>query len=165
MAIKFWFGMAAALAACHAAPTRAQDTAGLSDAERAAIFKAADATRRGDKWVVCGDDPAPGGATIEEVRDLNGDGRPEAVVTEGGTFCYGFTGAGFQLLGKQEDGSWRRITADIGIPRFLDSTGADGWPDISIGGPGFCFPVQRWNGSEYALHRHEYEGKACDPER
>jgi len=55
------------------------------------------------------------------------------------------------------------ITGDIGVPEFLSSKGKDGWPDISIGGPGFCFPVQRWNGREYAVHRHEYEGKACKP--
>ena len=50
------------------------------------------------------------------------------------------------------------------IPEFLETTGKDGWPDISVGGPGFCFPVERWNGSEYVLHRHEYEGKACKPD-
>lgn len=33
----------------------------------------------------------------------------------------------------------------------------DGWPDISVGGPGFCFPVGRWNGKKYKLHRFEYE--------
>ena len=43
--------------------------------------------------------------------------------------------------------------------------GAMGWPDISVGGPGFCFPVQRWNGREYKLQRWEYEGKACKPPR
>ena len=38
----------------------------------------------------------------------------------------------------------------------------DGWPDIQVGGPGFCFPVLRWNGKEYILNRHEYEGKPCE---
>ena len=38
-----------------------------------------------------------------------------------------------------------------------------GWPDIQMGGPGFCFPVWRWNGSAYALNRFEYEGKRCKP--
>ena len=35
----------------------------------------------------------------------------------------------------------------------------------SVGGPGFCFPVQRWNGREYKLQRWEYDGKACKPPR
>lgn len=147
--------------ATQAVPVRAQTAEGLSAAERTAIFKAAGAAQRGGKWIICTDDPAPEGANIDEVRDLNGDGRREAVVSEGGTFCYGFTGTGFQLLSKQADGSWRRITGDIGMPEFLKTKGVGGWPDISIGGPGFCFPVQRWNGKEYVVNRHEYEGKAC----
>jgi hypothetical protein len=148
------------LSAAVASPTQA---AGPSPAETAAIFKAAGGVRRGGKWLLCAEDPAADGAAIERFGDLNGDGRPEVVLTEGGTFCYGHTGAGFTLLSKQADGSWRPVTADIGIPEFLTTKGLGGWPDISIGGPGFCFPVQRWNGKEYVVHRHQYEGKACRP--
>jgi hypothetical protein len=36
-----------------------------------------------------------------------------------------------------------------------------GWPDISVGGPGFCFPVMRWNGRAYVRRRMEYDGKPC----
>lgn len=115
----------------------------LSEADRAAVFKAACAARKQDIWVICADDPNPTGATIETVRDLNGDGRPEAVVTEGGTYCYGFTGIAFQLLGKQASGRWRVMSRNNGIPEFLKTKGEDGWPDISVGGPGFCFPVHR----------------------
>jgi len=140
-------------------------TPAVSAADRAAIFKAAGAVQRGDKWIICSDDPQAEGANIDEVRDLNGDGRPEAITSEGGSFCYGFTGTGFQLLSQQADGSWKRITSDIGIPQPLKTKGKDGWPDLSIGGPGFCFPVQRWNGTEYALNRFEYEGKACKPQQ
>ena len=158
-----WLLLTVVLAAGPVAPAWGQAAAGLSDTDRAAVFKAAGAMQRDGKWIICADDPEPSGASIDEVRDLNGDGRPEAVVSEGGTFCYGFTGTGFQLLSRQADGRWRRITGDIGIPEFLKTKGAGGWPDISIGGPGFCFPVQRWNGREYAVHRHEYEGKPCKP--
>lgn len=143
----------------------AQQPSTLPAADRAAIFLAAGAIQRGNQWIICVDDPNSSGANIEQVRDLNGDGRPEAVVTDDGSFCYGFTGAGFQLLSRQTDGSWHRITSDIGIPEFLESRGVDGWPDISVGGPGFCFPVQRWNGKSYELHRHQYQGKACTPSR
>ena len=143
----------------------AQTLPTVSAADRAAIFKAAGAVQRGDKWIICSDDPQAAGASIDEVRDLNGDGRPEAITSEGGSFCYGFTGTGFQLLSQQADGSWKRITSDIGIPEPLKTKGKDGWPDLSIGGPGFCFPVQRWNGKEYALNRFEYEGKVCKPQQ
>jgi hypothetical protein len=137
----------------------------LSEADRAAVFKAAGAVQRKGMWVICADDPNTSGAMIETVRDLNGDGRPEAVVTEGGTFCYGFAGTAFQLLSKQSNGIWRVMTSNNGIPEFLKTRGVGGWPDISVGGPGFCFPVERWNGKEYALHRFEYEGKRCKPPR
>jgi hypothetical protein len=42
---------------------------------------------------------------------------------------------------------------------------AGGWPDISVGGTGFCFPVERWNGREYKHQRWDYEGKPCKPPR
>jgi len=137
----------------------------LSVAERTAIFKAADAKLVRGKWIICTEDPQAEGATIDEVRDLNGDGRPEAVVSEGGSFCYGAAETGFTLLSKQADGSWHKIINDAGIPEFLTTKGVGGWPDISVGGPGFCFPVQRWNGKAYVPHRFAYEGKACRPNR
>jgi hypothetical protein len=135
----------------------------LSEADRAAVFKAAGAIQRKGAWVICVDDPNGGGASIEMVRDLNGDGRPEAVVSEGGTFCYGHAGTGYTLLSKQGDGTWRVMSSNSGVPEFLKTRGVGGWPDISVGGPGFCFPVERWNGKAYKLNRFEYEGKRCKP--
>ena len=148
-------------------PKVAADATGmaLTEADKLAVFKAAGAIQRKGMWLMCADEPNPGGAAIETVRDLNGDGRPEAVVSEGGTFCYGHAGTGFQLLSQQADGSWRVMTGGSGMPEFLKTRGAGKWPDISIGGPGCCFPVERWNGKEYALNRFEYEGKRCKPQR
>lgn len=140
-------------------------SAKLSPADEAAAFKAAGYTPKGKQWRAC-DDPTlaytPG--AVEEVRDVNGDGLPEAVITEGGTFCHGNTGVGYSLVSKQADGSWKLITNGTGILSFLTTKGVDGWPDIEIGGPGFCFPVERWNGREYVLQRHQYEGKPCHRE-
>src|SRR5689334_22898992 len=81
-------------------------------AEQAALFKAAGFTRRGAQWRSDCDDPGtpsyePG--AIETYRDLNGDGRPEAMLTEGGTYCYGNTGTGFWLLSKQPNGQWKLL--------------------------------------------------------
>ena len=142
----------------------------LSKADRVAVFKAAGAVQRKGKWIICAppaDSGAPesAGATIETVLDLNDDGRPEALVTDSGTYCYGRDEAGFQLLSKQANGSWRVITGDNGIAEFLKTKGVGGWTDISVGGPGFCFPVQRWNGKSYEVHRFEYQGKRCKPLR
>lgn len=137
----------------------------LTEADQRAVFKAAGAVQRKGMWLLCAEEPNPGGASIETVRDLNGDGRPEAVVTEGGTYCYGYTGMGFKLLSKQADGTWRVMTGGTGIPEFLKTRGVGNWPDILVGGPGFCFPVERWNGKAYALNRFEYDGKRCKPPR
>ena len=134
----------------------------LSKADEAAAFKAAGFSQRQGQWKKC-EDPSlsatPG--AISEVLDANGDGLPEAIVTEGGTFCYGHTGAGYSLVSKQPNGGWKLMSADTGIATLLATKGKGGWPDIEVGGPGFCFPVLRWNGKSYAAHRQQYEGKPC----
>lgn len=140
----------------------AAEPAQLSAADQAAAFKAAGFTLKGKRWQMC-DDPTPTytPGNIDSVRDLNGDGRPEAVITEGGTYCYGHAGSGFSVVSQQANGSWKLMSSGTGIPDFLATKGSGGWPDLQVGGPGFCFPVLRWNGREYAPHRQEYEGKPC----
>lgn len=153
--------VAGAVAALFATSSFAEP-AQLSPADEAAAFKAAGFKLKGKQWRAC-DDPSPASTpgVIEDVRDANGDGQPEAVIAESGTFCYGLTGFGYSLVSRQADGRWKLITSGTGILQFLNTRGSGGWPDIQIGGPGFCFPVERWNGRQYALHRHEYEGKPC----
>ncbi|GFM29015.1 hypothetical protein [Novosphingobium sp. PY1] len=147
-----------------ASPVLAQ--ANLTAKDRAAAFRAAGFTLQGGQWSACGDPGTPSYSPgqIDTVRDLNGDGRPEAVITEGGTYCFGMTGTGYTIVSKQADGSWKNITGGTGIPTFLATRGVGGWPDIEIGGPGFCFPVERWNGKAYVLNRHQYDGKPCRPQ-
>ena len=103
----------------------------LSPADEAAAFKAAGFKLKGKQWRAC-DDPSPSytPGAVEEVRDVNGDGRPEVVLTEGSTSCYGNTGAGYSLLSKQADGSWKPISKGPGILTFLTTKGVGGWPDI-----------------------------------
>jgi hypothetical protein len=151
-----------------AALTPADAATELSAADEAAAFKAAGFARRGKVWRSDCDDPGTGSYSpgrIEQTADLNGDSLPDVVISEGGTYCYGNTGGGFWLVAKQADGRWALLTRGSGLPQFLKTQGAQGWPDISVGGPGFCFPVQRWNGREYKLQRWEYDGKACKPPR
>ena len=71
------------------------------------------------------------------------------------------TGTHFWLVSKQANGSWKLMHDETAMPNFLATKGVGGWPDIEMGGPGFCFPVWRWNGKAYALNRFEYEGKRC----
>ncbi len=151
-----------------AAPAAKGTAAGLTPGDEAAVFKAAGFTRRGNAWRSGCNDPGTASYTpgkIEQVIDLNGDGLPEAVLSEGGTFCYGHTGQGYWIVSRLANGNWKVITNGTGIPGFLGTRGTDGWPDLSVGGPGFCFPVERWNGKAYELQRWEYEGKACKPPR
>lgn len=133
-------------------------------AEQISVFKAAGFTQHGRQWRSGNCEPPelsyePG--SIATFRDLNGDGRPEAVVTEGGGLCYGNTGQNFWMLSKQPDGTWKILVESLGMPQFLRTKGASGYPDLLVGGPGFCFPVLRWNGRAYTRHHFEYEGKPC----
>lgn len=157
-----------ALPACWEESSATQalpDTAtSVSDDE---IFAAAGFTRSGGHWAKCGD---PGtisyqSGEIADRGDFNGDGQPDAVVVEGGTYCFGMTGMGYTLVSRQPGGQWRIMDERPGILEFLDTHGTDGWPDIEVGGPGFCFPVIDWNGSSYETVRWEYEGEACQRPR
>ena len=146
-----------------AAPALAQPA--LAPPDEAAAFAAAGFTRIDGTWRACED---PGTASyqagvIEQVTDLNGDGRPEAVIAEHSGYCYGMQGSGYMLVSKQADGGWKLVTSGSGMVTPLESRGVGGWRDLEIGGPGFCFAVERWNGSAYVLNRWEYEGKACKP--
>lgn len=142
------------LLGCASWPTSAQEPK-LAPADPAAAFKAAGFALKGKKWTACAE------GTISEVRDINGDRLPEAIITEGGTECHGMAGQGFRLVSKQSNGTWKLVSGGTGIPLFLQGPTVKGWPDLQIGGPGFCFPVLRWNGQKYALNGHEYEGKRC----
>ncbi|WP_336970133.1 hypothetical protein [Sphingobium aromaticiconvertens] len=145
------------------APPLAYAQSTLTAVDRTAAFQAAGFKLVGKQWKSC-DDPGSMSYTpgqIDSARDLNGDGLPEAVISEGSTACFGMTGTGFALVSKQADGKWKRITSETGIPTFLATKGTGGWPDIEVGGPGFCFPVLRWNGKQYVPNRRQYEGKPC----
>lgn len=159
-------GAAAATAAPPAAPpaTAPGGTTELSAEKRSAAFQAAGFRNSGGQWRSNCDDPgtpsySPG--SIDKVADLNGDGRPEVVIIEGGTYCYGMTGQGYWLVSQRADGRWQLMDSGTGMLDVLATKGADGWPDLEIGGPGFCFPVRRWNGREYQQQRWQYDGKPC----
>jgi hypothetical protein len=129
--------------------------ADLVPAEQAAVFKAAGFKKAGGgRYIRCKEDPPtasymPGRI---ELADINGDGRPEAWVTESSVFCYGNTAEAFVLL-TRDDGGWRVLLDAVGIP-VVRKTKRGGWPDIEVGGPGLAkFPVYRWDGKGYAAPR------------
>ncbi len=135
-----------------AAAAHAGEAAKLPPAEMAAVFNAAELGQRDGKVLdACGRPVEP----RVDVIDLNGDGQPEVFVLVQSS-CYGMAGAELSLLIKDKQGRWQR---NLGFPagdyKLLD-TKSHGYPDIEIGGPGFCSPVWRCNGKEYDLH------KRCD---
>ena len=123
----------------------------LTPAEQAAVFNAAGfKPAPNGQYIRCEEQPptlsySPGRI---ELADLNGDGQPEAWVTESSLFCYGNTAESFVLLSKGS-GGWRVLLDAVGIAT-VQKTKRSGWPDIEVGGPGFGkFPVYRWNGEAY----------------
>ena len=86
-----------------------------------------------------------------DVVDLNGDGQPE-VFTQLQSGCYGMAGSQLDLLIKGKDGKWSSQFGFPGVYTILETKHV-GYPDIEIGGPGSCFPIWRWNGTSYALHK------------
>jgi len=139
----------AAAGAAHAQPKPAATT----PADRAAAFKAAGYAPVRGKYLAC--DRAME-LTIE-FGDLNRDGRPDAVITDSGTECFGMTGQGFTIVAKDAGGAWRKLFSSQGIPTFQATRGVGGWPDIENGGPGFCHPLMRWNGQDYVTVRMRAE--------
>lgn len=144
-------------AACtEASLTKAQAAAGVTAADRTAAMRAAGFVSKGGKWLN-GEGECEAAIEPSDVRDLNGDGRQEIVITETGTFCYGNTGQGFYVMQRTAAGGWNTLYQSQGIPEFLATKGVGGWPDIVLGGPGFCFPVVRYNGKAYANYRQKEE--------
>ena len=125
----------------------------VSPADTRRIYKSVGLTERAGKlFNACGEIVQP---ELEAV-DLNSDGQPEVFITVPGSCQGGAAGAELSLLIKSSKGHWK---VNLGFPAGgykLLTTKNMGFPDIEIGGPGFCFPVWRWNGSQYAIF------KRCD---
>lgn len=87
-----------------------------------------------------------------QIVDLNHDGSPEVFTNVYGSCLGGNTGVQVNLYIKNGLGKW---VPQFGFPGTytLLSTKNKGLPDIEIGGPGNCFPIWRWNGSEYYLYK------------
>jgi hypothetical protein len=138
----------------------------LPTAERDALFRAAGMEPvGGGKWSGCTDDTSGRSeAQVAMVQDLNGDGRPEAMIRDGGSYCNGMAGVSSIVLTQTAEGNWSILYRNQGFVNFLASRGADGYPDIEAGLPGFCFPYFRWDGTEYAMiARLNDEGRPCEP--
>ena len=84
--------------------------------------------------------------------DMNKDGIEEIFVQFGNSYTSGNTETSISLFIKNISGVYKN---HLGFPGTLPdalSTVSQGYPDLLIGGPGFEFPVLRWNGKTYANH-------------
>ncbi|MCD2175362.1 hypothetical protein [Rhizobium sp. C4] len=98
-----------------------------------------------------------------EQLDLNGDGINElkiystpAKVGNGATVCYGQTGQNVYLMTSDGQGGWRQEFGYDAQDLVVQQGRSDGWADLAITGPGFCFPVYRHYKGEYGVW------KVCD---
>lgn len=98
---------------------------------------------------------------IPVIKDINGDGRLDAIVRDGGTECYASTGVGFYLITMQKNGKWTRIFNSPGEPQFLKTMGRHGWPEMVVTNQSKCHNVFSWDGSKFIKVRQEFKGKAC----
>lgn len=158
-------------------PARTQ-SAPLSRGDSVAILRAAGfANPHGDnRWAY-----ARGGcdsiwADVEEVRDINGDGRPEAVVKADDDQCLGMNQRLVILLTRTANG-WTVVTEfqeRFAVHAFHPRAGI-AWPDIEIfdGMTGEqkpdgameasgCERFLRWNGREYIDGGTSQNGHVCE---
>lgn len=130
----------------------ADETVKFSPAELKVLYKAAGLTERDGKFF---DDCEQPIQPDTEIVDLNEDGKPEVFILVSGS-CYGAAGAQLSLIIKDNLGHWQ---SNFGFPAGgykLLSAKNNSYPDIEIEGPGPCFPIWRWNGTQYIIH------KRCD---
>ena len=126
----------------------------LSNADKNYIFKKTGFVLTADKKEFAQDNSAleyPFQANAYPV-DFNKDGVEEVFVDYGNTYTSGNTGVSFFFFIPDQAGVYQEAISLIGIPVLLKSGNA-GYPDIEIGGPGFKFPIWRFNGKSYNLYR------------
>ncbi len=127
----------------------------LSAAERGQVFGGIGLVVAPDgKSLVDGICGQPASASVE-FRDMNADGKQEILVTFGNSCTSGHAGSTVVLFVRNREGN---LQANLGFPAASADPLPDrneGYPDLLIGGPGFCFGVWRWNGTTYDYLRNE----------
>ena len=82
-------------------------------------------------------------------KDLNGDGQAEVILLGGNTCTSGGNGSSLWLLTKSADGAWQTHLGFTAGAYTLLAEKSQGFPDIRVGGMGWCEGVWRWDGKTY----------------
>ncbi|HKY60058.1 MAG TPA: hypothetical protein VJP59_03515 [Gemmatimonadota bacterium] len=138
------------------------DSTTTSEDDQRAIFDLLGYTLSADGTALEAPDCGTIFSQVEET-DLNGDGVSEVFVLAGNTCTSGMAGSSIVLFIKDAEG---RYGSHLGFPAGgwtkLETSNA-GFPDLAIGGPGFCEAVWRWDGTTYQHdHDRETEPGGCD---
>jgi hypothetical protein len=83
------------------------------------------------------------------ITDMNKDGNEEVFIVMQSSALFGNKEQDFMLYIKNNKGNFVK-DPDLsgGIAMILTSKNS-GYPDIAVGGPGFDFPICRWDGKKY----------------
>lgn len=129
----------------------------LTAAEKSQLFNKTGFTLSKDnKQFAFADDPEslkyPFDVTVLPA-DLNNDGKEELFLIFGNSYTSGNTGSNVILFIKDKQGKYQSNFGFSGSTPIIMPTKNQGFPELLIGGPGFEFPVWRWNGKEYVFNR------------
>jgi hypothetical protein len=155
-------GMALAAAGPEQLFAGAKGTSALSASDRQAIYALLELRPGPDgrSLMFAGDSACPPLALPGDVQvqgaDLNRDGQPEVIVTLASTCMYGMAGSSVSVFTRHGKRHWKIHNLGTGIAEVL-KTHHGGYADLEIGGPGFCHPVFRWNGSTYGFSHNVAE--------
>jgi hypothetical protein len=136
---------------------------GLTEAEQSAIFARLDLTVAPDgKSLVDRSCGQPAGSDVQ-FSDWNADGKKEVLVTYGNTCTSGMAGSSVVLFVKDASGKYQPQLGFPGMVAEVLPAKHEGYPELLIGGPGFCFAAWRWDGKAYVHARNEPQSPGgCD---
>lgn len=126
-------------------------TSKLTSDEKNWLFKQLNLTLSKDKKKFMSDEYEVG--VHPYITDMNRDGKEEAFIVMESAALYGNTGQDFILFIQNSTGNFERDPLlGGGIPMILRSK-STGYPDIAVGGPGFEFPLNHWDGKRYTFSK------------
>ena len=85
--------------------------------------------------------------------DVNKDGQEEIFITFGNSYTSGGTGSSVLVFIKNTAGKYIQHLGFPGTTPDALAVSNKGYPDLLIGGPGFEFPIWKWNGTSYVFSR------------